>query len=287
MIAAAAGRALSRGSAAELLRAYRERDDLAARERLIEAYLPLVETLARRFAHRGERLEDLVQVGSIGLIKAVDRFDPAHGVELATFATPNILGEIKRHLRDRSGTIRVPRRYQEVSARLRSAQRQLTARLQRTPTTSELAAAAELDERELVEVLRAEQARAPLSLAVAAPAISAEEVFHASEDRLLVSRSLRCLTQRERQALRYRYFADLSQDEIAGQLGLSQTQASRVIASGLAKLRANLDENPDLCPPRQLNSWHGDSRRRRGSVVQARRDARSRPAQAAPAKLPV
>ena len=286
-IAAAAGRSLSRGSAAELLRAYRERDDLAARERVIEAYLPLVESLARRFVHRGERLEDLVQVGSIGLIKAVDRFDPARGVELATFAAPNILGEIRRHLRDRSGTIRVPRRYQEVSARLRSAQRQLTDRLQRTPTASELAAAAELNERELAEVLRAEQARTPLSLADAAPAVSAEDVFHASENRLLVSRSMRCLPQRERQALRYRYFADLSQDEIAGRLGLSQTQASRLIASALAKLRANLDEKSDPGSRRELNSRHGDSRRRRGSVVRARRAARSRPTQAASAKLPV
>jgi RNA polymerase sigma-B factor len=277
---AIAGRGLSRGASAELLQAYRERGDLAARERLIEAYLPLVESLARRFADRGEHLEDLVQVGSIGLIKAVDRFDPTRGVGLAAFAVPNILGEIKRHLRDRSGPIRVPRRHQEVSARLRNAQRQLSARLQRSPTSSELAAAAELDDHELGEAFRAEQARVPLSLADA-PTVSADEVFRRSEDRLLVSSGMRLLHRRERQALRYQYFADLSQDEIARRLGISQTQVSRLIASGLAKLRADLEEKSDFGQASELHSWHGDSGRRRGSA------ARSHRTQAAAARLEV
>ena len=108
----------SRSSSAELLRAYREEGDLSARERLIEDYLPLVVSIARTLAHRGERLEDLVQVGSIGLIKAVDRFEPRREVEFAAFAIPNIVGEIKRHLRDRCNPIRIPRRYQEASARV-------------------------------------------------------------------------------------------------------------------------------------------------------------------------
>jgi len=269
---AAAERRLSRGSSAELVRAYGE-GDLAARERLIEAYLPLVESIAKRYAHRGERLEDLVQVGSIGLIKAVDRFDPTRGVGLAAFAAPNILGEIKRHLRDRSGTIRIPRRYQEVSARLRSARGQLTTRLQRSPTSSELAAATELDERELAEATRAEHAWAPLSLADESPAVSADEVFHASEDRLLVSSGLRSLHRRERQALRFRFFGDMSQNEIARRLGISQTQTSRLIASGLAKLRADLEGQSGFTASRQLHSWHGDSRRRRGSAARGRAEA--------------
>src|SRR6266550_7185020 len=100
------------------------RRDVESRERLIEQQLPLVESLARRYAHRGERLEDLVQVGTIGLIKAVDRYEPTRGVEFAAFAVPNILGEIKRHLRDRCDPIRVPRRYQEISAQMRSVRRQ-------------------------------------------------------------------------------------------------------------------------------------------------------------------
>jgi RNA polymerase sigma-B factor len=266
----AARRGLSRGSCATLVRAYRDRRDLAARERLIEAHLPLVESLAHRYAHCGERIEDLVQVGSIGLIKAVDRFDPERGVSLGAFATPNILGEIKRHLRDKSNPIRLPRRAQQVSARLRSTQRQLATRLQRNPTSSELAAATDLDEDQLAEAVRVERARAPLSLADAGPAVSAEEIFNSSEDRLLVSSGMRSLHRRERQALRCRYFADMNQNEIADRLGISQTQASRLIASGLEKLRTNLDENSGFGASRELHSRHGDSRRRRGSVSRVR-----------------
>jgi RNA polymerase sigma-B factor len=242
--------------------------DLERRERLIEQQLPLVRSLARRYAHRGEQLEDLVQVGTIGLIKAVDRYEPTRGVEFIAFAVPNILGEIKRHLRDRCSPIRVPRRDQEISARMRSTRRQLTAHLQRNPTTAELAAAANLDEDELEEAMRAEQARAPLPLTDAAPALGAEEIFDASEDRLLIARGLRSLHRHERQALRCRYYEDLSQDEIAARLGISQTQASRLIASGLAKLRDNF-EGKSRCAARQkaLHSWHGDPASRRGSAA--------------------
>jgi RNA polymerase sigma-B factor len=242
--------------------------DLEARERLIEQQLPLVESLARRYTHRGERLEDLVQVGTIGLIKAVDRYEPARGVELSAFAVPNIVGEIKRHLRDRCGPIRVPRRYQEISARMRRTRPQLAARLQRNPTPAELAPAANLDEGELAEAMRAEQARAPLSLTDAAPAVSADEIFDAGEDRLLISRSLRSLHHQEQLALRCRYFEDLSQEEIATRLGISQTQVSRLIASGLAKLRADF-EGTLRCASRQkpLHSWHGDSGSCQGSAA--------------------
>jgi len=243
-------------------------EELEARERLIEQQLPLVESLARRYTHRGERLEDLVQVGTIGLIKAVDRYEPTRGVEFAAFAVPNILGEIKRHLRDRCGPIRVPRRYQEISARMRSTRRQLAANLHRNPTAAELAAAANLDEGELAEAMRAEQARVPLSLTDAAPAVSADEMFDASEDRLLISGGLRALHRQERQALRLRYFEDLTQDEIAARLGISQTQASRLIESGLVKLRADF-EGKSRCVerPKPLHSWYGDSGSRRGSAA--------------------
>jgi RNA polymerase sigma-B factor len=261
------GRRLTREQAAGLHRAYRAEGDLAARERLIEAYLPLVHALAHRFAHRGERVEDLVQVGSIGLIKAVDRFEPSRGVDLAAFAVPNIVGEIKRHLRDRSGLIRVPRRQQEANVRLGQTRRRLTRRLQRAPSHLELAAAAELNERELADASRAEQARSPLTLAEESPAVTAEDVFQASEDRVAVSSGLRTLHRSERLAVRYRYFGDMSQTEIAGQLGISQTQASRLLASGLDKLRTNLDGNSDSLPSRELNSGHGDSRRRQGRAA--------------------
>jgi RNA polymerase sigma-B factor len=268
--AAATGADLASGSPAELLRAYGDQGDLEARERVITAYIPLVESLARRYSCRGEPLEDLVQVGAIGLIKAVDRFDPKRGVAFAAFAAPNIVGEIRRHLRDRSDPIRVPRRYQEVSVRLRGVRRELAARLQRDPTTAELAAAAEVEERELDETLRAEHARRPVSLADAAPSLSAEDVFRRSEDRLSVSRSMRSLHRHERHALRYRYYADMSQEEIAGRLGISQSQASRLIASALAKLRVELEEKSNVSPARALHSGHGDSRRRRGGPARGR-----------------
>jgi RNA polymerase sigma-B factor len=260
-------RRLSRAQAAGLHRAYRAEGDLAARERLIESYLPLVRALAQRFADRGERLEDLVQVGSIGLIKAVDRFEPSRGVELAAFAVPNIVGEIKRHLRDRSGLIRVPRRQQEVNVRLGQTRRRLTRRLQRTPSRLELAAAADLNDRELADASRAEQARSPVALAEDGPAVTAEDVFQASEDRVAVSSGLRTLHRSERQALRCRYYDDMSQTEIADRLGISQTHASRLLASGLAKLRTNLAGNSDFFPSRELNSGHGDSRRRHGRAA--------------------
>ena len=219
----AARQQFTRGQLIDLQRAYHEDGDLEARERLIEAYLPLVRSLARSLANRGEGIEDLVQVGSIGLIKAVDRFEPDRGVDLAAFAVPNILGEMKRHLRDRCAVIRVPRRNQAASA---------------PPRVVQLA-----DD--------------------AAQLVAAEEV----EDRVAVAIGLRRLHWRERQAVRYRFFADMSQLEIASRLGISQPQTSRLLASGLAKLRADLDANAEVFASRGLNSWHGDSRRRHGRAA--------------------
>ena len=126
----------------ELLRRYHEAGDVEARERLIEQYLPLVRSLARRYSYRGEQLEDLVQVGCIGLIKAIDRFDIDRGVELTTYATPNIIGEIKRHFRDKGWSVRVPRGLQELNVRLSHVIEELTVQLERSPTIPELAQAA-------------------------------------------------------------------------------------------------------------------------------------------------
>jgi RNA polymerase sigma-B factor len=223
----AARHRFTREQLVELQRAYHDDGDLEARERLIEAYLPLVRSLARSLANRGEGIEDLVQVGSIGLIKAVDRFEPGRGVDLAVFAAPNILGEMRRHLRDRCAVIRIPRRNQAASDR---------------PRVVQLADDA--------EQLAAE-----------------EEVFRPSEDRVVVETGLRRLHWRERQAVTCRFFADMSQLEIASRLGISQPQASRLLASGLAKLRADLDANAEVFASRGLNSWHGDSRRRHGRAA--------------------
>jgi RNA polymerase sigma-B factor len=259
-------RRLSRAEAAELQRAYHDQGDLHARERLIEAYLPLVQALAQRFANRGERLEDLVQVGAIGLIKAVDRFEPARGVGLATFATPNILGEMRRHLRDRSALIRVPRRQQETCVRVRSAHHELGARLRRAPTDEELVVEAKLTPSDLSEAVHVEEVRAPLSLAEVDP-LGGDDVLRSSDDRVSVARGLGRLHRRERQAVRCRYFADMSQSEIAERLGISRTQTSRLLASGLAKLRADLDGDADFSASRQVNSVHGDSGRRQGRAA--------------------
>ena len=122
------------GTDRELLRRYHEQGDLAARAQLIEQYMSLVRSLARRYSYRGEQLEDLVQIGAIGLIKAIDRFDLSRGVELTTYATPNIIGEIKRHFRDRGWSVRVPRGLQELNVQLSKLVEQLTVQLGRSPT---------------------------------------------------------------------------------------------------------------------------------------------------------
>src|SRR5947207_13136910 len=148
----------------ELLRRYHEQGDLAAREQLIEQYLSLVRSLARRYAYRGEQLDDLIQIGCIGLIKAIDRFDVNRGVELTTYATPNIIGEIKRHFRDKSWAVRVPRGLQELNVQLSKLIEQLTVQLSRSPTIPELAKAAGVEEEEVLEALESGRAYTSLSL---------------------------------------------------------------------------------------------------------------------------
>src|ERR671921_451961 len=147
-----------------LLRRYHEEGDLAAREQLIEQYMSLVRSLARRYSYRGEQLEDLVQIGAIGLIKAIDRFDLDRGVELTTYATPNIIGEIKRHFRDKGWSVRVPRGLQELNVQLSHILEDLTVQFERSPTIAELAKAAGVEEEEVLEALESGQAYATLSL---------------------------------------------------------------------------------------------------------------------------
>src|SRR2546428_9453524 len=148
----------------ELLRRYHEDGDLAAREQLIEEHMSLVRSLARRYSYRGEQLDDLVQIGAIGLIKAIDRFDLERGVELTTYATPNIIGEIKRHFRDRGWSVRVPRGLQELNVQLSRLVEHLTVQLGRSPTIAELAEAASVEEEEVLEALESGRAYTSLSL---------------------------------------------------------------------------------------------------------------------------
>ena len=188
-----------------LLRRYHEEGDLAAREQLIEQYMSLVRSLARRYSYRGEQFEDLVQIGAIGLIKAIDRFDLDRGVELTTYATPNIIGEIKRHFRDRGWSVRVPRGLQELNIQLSRLLEELTVQFGRSPTIGELAKAAEV-----------------------------------SEDRAILAPGFRVLDERERKILHLRFFKGLTQSQIAQQVGISQMHVSRLIRRSLEKIREEI-----------------------------------------------
>jgi RNA polymerase sigma-B factor len=215
------------------------------RDRLVEEHLPLVVVLARRYANRGERVEDLVQVGAIGLIEAADRFDPQRGVDFRAYAIPTIVGEIKRHLRDRVSTIRLPRREQEARTSLRRAHRQIATRLERTPTWSELVATSAIREDELARGVSAERAAAPLSLSATTesdPAVD-ERGYAAGEDRALLWTGLRTLDRHERRVVSLCYFGGLSQREVAASLGISQSATSRTIARALGKMRSALADD--------------------------------------------
>jgi RNA polymerase sigma-B factor len=237
----------------ELLVRYHEAGDLEARQRLIEQYLPLVRSLARRYANRGEQLEDLVQVGSIGLIKAIDRFDVDRGVELTTYATPNIIGEIKRHFRDKGWSIRVPRGLQELNVRLSQLIERLTVELERSPTIPELAEAAGVAEEEVLEALESGQAYATVSLSGPTgggeegeldPLESLGELEHeyeVSEDRAVLAPGLDVLDERERRIIHLRFWEGLTQSQIAQQVGISQMHVSRLIRRSLEKVRQEID----------------------------------------------
>ena len=214
----------------------------AGREQLIEAHLPLVRAVARRYSGRGETLDDLVQVGSIGLIKASDRFDPARGVAFATFATHLVEGEIRRHLRDRTSAVRIPRELQRMSGALRQKGGELEARLGRSPTVRELASAIAADEEDVERALDAERARGS---SAASPDVGAEladeaEPLAGSEDRLLLARGVRVLDKRERRIVFLRFHADMTEREIARTIGISQAHVSRLLDGALAKLREEL-----------------------------------------------
>jgi RNA polymerase sigma-B factor len=236
----------SRVGTRSLLRTYGETHDLAARDRLIELHMPLVRALARRYANRGERLEDLVQVGAIGLIEAIDRFDPDKGSDFLNFAVPTITGEIRNHLRDRTAFVRIPRRAGELSVKVRGASHLLSARLRRPPTLTELALEAGIDENDVLEAINAGRLRTPGPLPSAngtAPpdaAMLVEGVFDSSDDRLLLAAGFRVLDARQRRIVLLRFFAGLSQAEIARDVGISQIQVSRLIRASLDRMRCAL-----------------------------------------------
>jgi len=221
------------------------------RATLVELHLPLVEYLARRFRNRGEWLDDLTQVATIGLIKSIDRFDLERGVEFSTYATPTIVGEIKRHFRDKGWAVRVPRRLQELKLSLTKAVGELAQRLGRAPTVSELAAHLQMSEEEVLEGLESANAYSTVSLDAPdsgdedAPAVAdslgmIDEALEGVEYRESLKPLLERLPPREKKILLLRFFGNMTQSQIAAELGISQMHVSRLLARTLAQLREGL-----------------------------------------------
>ena len=225
--------------------------DPAVRDELVRMHLPLVEYLARRFRNRGEPLEDLVQVATIGLIKSIDRFDLERGVEFSTYATPTIVGEIKRHFRDKGWAIRVPRRLQELKLTLTKATGELSQTLGRSPTVAELATHLGLQEEEILEGLESANAYSAVSLDATdsgdddSPAVAdslgmVDEALEGVEYRESLKPLLDKLPPREKKILVLRFFGNMTQSQIAAELGISQMHVSRLLARTLAQLREGL-----------------------------------------------
>jgi RNA polymerase sigma-B factor len=223
------------------------------RNELVQLHLPLVDHLARRFRNRGEPLDDLVQVGTIGLIKSVDRFQLDRGVEFSTYATPTVLGEIKRYFRDKGWAVRVPRRLQELRLSLATATADLTQELGRSPTVSELAARLKVNEDDILEGL--ESANAYSTLSLDAPDLgetdgqSMADSLGADDDALegvdyreSLKPLLAQLDPRAKHILMLRFFRGMTQSQIAGEVGISQMHVSRILSRTLAQLRAGLLE---------------------------------------------
>jgi RNA polymerase sigma-B factor len=245
-----------------LLRRYRLHGDIQARQTLITMYLPLVRSLARRYASRGEQFDDLVQVGAIGLIKAIDRFDLERGVELTTYATPNIVGEIKRYFRDKGWSVRVPRGLQELNIRINKLIDELVIKLQRSPTINEIAEAAGVTPADVLEALETSQAYNSVSLQSSPGSDSGDDegglidylgedeaAYDVMEDRTTLAPGFAKLDKRERYILHLRFFEGLTQSQIAARVGISQMHVSRLIRRSLEKLREEIGDIDQLSPP--------------------------------------
>ena len=227
-----------------------ERDRARARDQLTELHLPLAEHLARRFAGRGEPYEDLAQVATIGLIKAIDRYDPGRGVEFSTFAMPTIMGEIKRWFRDKGWAIRVPRRLQELRMSIGAATTVLLQQHGRSPTVPELAGAIGVSEDDVLEALETATAYSTLSLDSpehddnAMPTIETlgqdDEALEGVENRETLIRMLSSLPERERTIIVLRFFRGMTQSQIANEIGISQMHVSRLLSRTLARLREGM-----------------------------------------------
>ena len=237
-----------------LARFARTRDQLA-REQLVTRFLPLASGLASRYRDRGERLEDLEQVARLGLLKAIDGFDDTKGNGFAAYATPTILGELRRHFRDRSWAMRVPRDLKEAMPRIRAAIADLATEKGRMPDAADVAKATNLDEGEVREAMEASRAARPASLDAPASARMAEEgaiplveqvggsdeQFDQVEYNVILEQRLEHLSERDREVLHLSFVEDLTQSEIGKRVGVSQMQVSRILRSALDRLREDDD----------------------------------------------
>jgi len=247
--------ALDRADKATLMRTFEtfaETRDPTLRDGLIEAHLGLAEYLARRFANRGEPLDDLVQVASLGLVKAVERFDPARGLEFTTFATPTIVGELKRHFRDKGWAVRVPRRVQELHLRVTRVIDDLALELGRSPTVQEIAQRAGTSEDEVIEAIDAGSAYRSASLDAGrsddeeSPGLlgqlgEIDPELSRAERRAALSPLLAELPEREQVMLYLRFYEGMTQSEIAKRLGISQMHVSRLLSRSLQALRESAE----------------------------------------------
>jgi RNA polymerase sigma-B factor len=233
-----------------LLERYHREGDISAREALVERFLPLARQLARRYQRGGEQLDDLVQVASLGLLKAIDRFDPARETAFSSFAVPTILGELKRHFRDKGWSVRVPRDLQELAVRVDRVSDELGRELGRAPTPAEIAERTGTTTEQVLEAREAAGAYRAVSLdrprdddedegdGMAASVGLEDPGFGVAEDAATVERLMRVLTEREREVLRLRFAEDLTQSEIGDRVGVSQMHVSRIIRQAIGRLRA-------------------------------------------------
>lgn len=242
----------------ELLRRFAKTRDPAVMEEIVRRFLPLARSLALRYRGGTEQIEDLVQVANLGLVQAIERFDPDRGAAFRSFAAPTILGELKRHFRDRVWNLRLPRGLQERILKLESAATELTGKLERPPTVRELADKLGVDEIEVLEAFDAVQTRRTLSFDQPVTVVGSpdegtvgEQVGHEDphfegvEDRAAVEASLPGLTEREVTALKLRFVDELTQSQIAERIGCSQVHVSRILRGALQRLRQNADPDEE------------------------------------------
>ena len=237
----------------ELFRRYKEEGDVEAREKLVMSHMNLVRFLANKFKNRGEPLDDLIQVGYLGLLKAIDRFDPSRGLEFTTYATPTIMGEIKRHFRDKGWSVRVPRRLQELSAKVNQATDVLTNELQRSPKIEEIAEYLDASVDEVLEAMESSSAYSSVPLEGTgnndnddAPSVldryaTEDSALNFTDDRLIIQEALKGFSPREREVIDLRFLQGMTQIEIAEQLGISQVQVSRLLRRTLKKIQDKID----------------------------------------------